>query len=258
VPASPDATPRVEVDPLFVRISNGHYTAAFSRRHGGALYGLSSSTGKPLLAGPSEVYTDWGLFEKGVHIASEWETNPRLTIREADGAVEIVFSGALRRPAWNGVAAGPVADPAAGYTLTYRADSSEALNVTVGVRPTTDRPDANAFLAFRIPFAASEWSVTGGPQELSGRPGAQAGQRVYQARVFGTDRDEVRMQLNGEAGSLMLNEIGAAGGQAQNPFLIDGGPGVVQLFFAMLDGEVETLNAGVERSAGFRISVGGG
>ncbi len=248
----PASAARVEVDPLFVRVSNGHYTASMARRHGGVLAGLCAPGGKPLLAGMADVYTDWGLFERGIRIASEWETSPRMSIREAHGAAEVTFEGALRRPSWNGVAAGPVADPVVRYTLTYRADDSDTLHVSLTVRPTTDRPDTNAFFALRIPFAATAWSVTGATQELSGDVGTHPGQRIYQAREVTTGRDGVRIRLSGDAGTVTLSEDGIA----QNPFLLDGGPSTIHLFFALLDGQAVTLPANTDRTATARIEVG--
>jgi len=242
---------RVEVDPLFVRISNGHYTASLARRHGGVLAGLRTREGGELLAGMADVYTDWGLFDKGVRIASEWETSPRMTVSQADGGAEVTFEGSLRRPSWNGVAAGGVADPAVRYTLTYRADESATLQVTLGIRPTTDRPDTSAFYALRIPFTGADWSVSGTPEELSGAVGAQPGQRVYQAREVGTGRGAARMRLAGDAGTVTLSEDGIA----QNPFLLDGGPSTIHLFFALLDGQPVNLTVGSELAASARIEV---
>lgn len=251
--AQPDASrARIHVDPLFVRISNDHYTASLARRHGGVLAGLRTREGGELLAGMADVYTDWGLFEKGTRIASEWETSPRMTVREVDGASEVIFEGALRRPSWNGVAAGPVADPAVRYTLTYRADDSAALQITLGIRPTTDRPDTSAFFALRIPFTAAQWSVTGVPEAPSAAVGAQPGRRVHQAREIVTGRGGVRIRLTGDAGTAMLSEDGAA----QNPFLLDGGPGTIHLFFALLDGQPVTLPANIDLTSTARIEVG--
>ncbi|MBI2302318.1 MAG: hypothetical protein HYU66_25725 [Armatimonadetes bacterium] len=233
----------VTVDPLWVRIDNGHYRAALSRRHGGTLADLRTAAGGSWLTGMSEVYTDWGLFAKGQHVSTEGETSPRVDVRRDGAATVVTFRGLLHGPSWNGVQTAPVVGPGVAYRLTYRVDDSPVLRVELGATPLTDRADVNAFLAYRLPFGpVRSWRVDGGP---SGKAGDKPGQRVYQP----TQLDGVRITVEGGAGTLVLQSLQGA----RQPFLLGGGGSTLQWFFTLLQGGSERLPAGVERVAGFEL-----
>ena len=246
----------VEIDPLWVRVSNDHYAAAFARRHGGTLFGLwHAGDDAGWIADSSEVYTDWGLYKKGLHVATEWETNPRLEVLPRGDATEITFRGKLRRPAWNGVHAGYVIQPEVAVRLTYLVDASPVIRVTVGATPATDRPDTKAFLAYRLPLAGVEsWEARGVDAPVNGRPGDDRGKRVYEAHTAGDKMSRVAMELSARGRRIRLRAFAGEPDDPQNPFLLDGGD-TMHFFFAMLNGTAVTLPAGTERTASFEIAV---
>lgn len=245
----------VRVDPLWVTVSNGHYTATLSRRHGGTLFGLNPAGGEPSRLQASEVYTDWGLFEPGLHVASEWETHPRLEVTPTGGGAEITFRGWLRRPSWNGVQTGYVIEPPVAYRLTYAVDSSPAIRVTLGLSPTTDRPTTKAFFAYRLPFVGVEsWEIRGLDPPLWGRPGEKPGQRVFQAGAGEVEMGRVEMVLKIRGGTVRLKSFEGHPILPQNPFLLDGGD-VFHFFFALLDGGAVALRAHEEWTASFEVGV---
>jgi len=246
----------IEMDPLWVRFANGHCAAQFARRHGGTLFGLGSSPSAPsMIDGSSEVYTDWGLFDKGLHVATEWETNPRLSIDPGPDGTQITFRGKLRRPAWNGVHAGYVIEPAIAVRLTYDVGASPTVRVTFGATPTSERPNASAFLAYRIPFAGvDEWEVSAGGQTVHGKPGEKPGERVFQGGAL-SDMSDVVMTLRIGEQTVRLKAFSGTPDPPQNPFLLDGGPGVMHVFVAMLNGEAVDLKAGGEITASFAMEV---
>jgi len=255
--ARPEGSPSVEIDPLWVRVANRHYQAAFSRRHGGTLFGLRmpGAEGSPIV-GDSEVYTDWGLFDKGLHVATEWDTNPRLTVRRQGETTEITLRGRLRQPSWNGVQTGSVAEPSVAVRLTYVVDASPTIGVTFGATPSTDRPGTSAFLAYRIPFAGVDrWEVRAGDTVARGVPGERAGQRVFQAADV-PDLSSVTMSLRTGRQVVQIGLLAGTPHRPQNPFLLDGGPGAMQLFVAMLNGAKVDLGAGAELTTSFTIRVG--
>ncbi|MBN2308522.1 MAG: hypothetical protein JXR94_06095 [Candidatus Hydrogenedentes bacterium] len=245
----------ITVEPEWVKVSNGAYSAAFARRHGGALFGLEfPGESHSCLAFPAEVYTDWGLFEQGLHVASEWETTPQLDIERDDVATSITFRGHLRRPSWNGVAKGHIIEPPVAYRLTYTVDESPVIHVTLGVAATTDRPDTKAFLAYRIPFAPVEgWEAVGAGTPLDGRPGEHPGERVFQLAGPGVDRARAGMRLRVRGHTIRLCNFTGGPVAPDNPFLLDGNGGCMHLFFAMLNGAPFTLAAGQERTASFDL-----
>jgi len=246
----------VEVDPLWVHVTNSHYEAALSRRHGGTLFDLRRpGAAASLLAGGSEVYTDWGLFERGLHVATEWETNPRLSVTPLGAATEVTFVGQLRRPSWNGVHAGYVIEPPVTVRLTYRVDASPTMQVTFGATPTSDRPDTSAFLAYRIPFAGvTEWEAAAGGQVQRGRPGDRAGERVFQGAGL-PNLAEVALRLRTDEAQVRITSPAGTPDPPQNPFLLDGGREAVHLFVAMLNGEAVHLRPGEEIATSFAVTV---
>ncbi len=246
-----EAPSLVDVDALWVKARNDHYELALSRRHGGTIYDLRPSGGeRSLIARSSEVYTDWGLYEKSLHVATEWEATPRLSVRERDGATEITFTGHLRRPAWNGVHAGHIIEPNTVYRLTFTVDDSPTIGVTVGITPSVERADAEAFVAYRIPFAGvTSWSAAG----QTGNVGDQRGERVFQAGQLDS-LDDLTMSLQHADGTLTVSSITGDPAPPQNPFLLDAGD-AFHLFFAMLNGQTVTLPAGEERAYSFDLTV---
>jgi hypothetical protein len=228
-----------------VRLDNGHYHAALARRHGGTLAELRSASGRSWLQGPSEVYTDWGLFAKGQHVATEGETSPRLQVERDGAATRVTFRGTLHTPSWNGVQQAAPAAPAVAYRLTYRIDDSPVLHVEMGITPLTERKGVDAFVAYRLPFGGvNAWHADGG---AGGKTGDKLWQRVFQP----AQADGVTMRLEGEGGALVLRSVRGAVG----PFLLDGGPGAMQWFFTLLQGGKEALPAGVERVGAFEVEI---
>ncbi len=246
----------VQVDPLWVLFRNEHYSVVFSRRHGGVIHGLFRAGDDRSLVRPgAEVYTDWGLYEKGRHVSGDWETNPRLSVEEANGRTRVTFRGRLRVPSWNGVQTGPPAGPAVDFRLSYGMDDTPTMGVTFGATAATDRPDTGAFLAYRLPLAlVDEWQVTGGAETVAGRTGERPGERVFQA--MGTqDMGALRLRLSGSAGDTLMGKIHGEPTAPDNPFLLDEGPGSIQWFFALLAGTRTDLAAGRELWGHFEWSV---
>jgi len=247
----------VTVDPLWVRVANGRYTLALSRRHGGTISDLRpAGIAASWTERATEVYTDWGLFEKGQHISSDGETNPSLEVAEKGGVTEVTFHGRMHGASWNGVQTAPVAGPAVAYRIAYRLDASPVIGVTFSLTPTTDHPDAKAFYAYRIPFArVTRWSVTGAAKPLGGATGEHAGQRVFQGRELGADLGRAELVLQFGTGALRVRGMTGKPDAPQNPILVDAGAGAAALFFALFDGSSTNLKAGEERSASFELVV---
>ncbi|HOX39808.1 MAG TPA: alpha-amylase family glycosyl hydrolase [Candidatus Brocadiia bacterium] len=246
--------PGVEVDPLWVKFANQHYSVAFSRRHGGTIHALSRRDGASFVES-SEIYTDFGLYETGTHVATEWETNPGYGVEREGERTAITFTGCLRRPAWNGVHAGGYADPRIKYRIRYLVDSSPVIRVEFGVIPVTDRMDVNAFLAYRIPFVGvREWQCDGDGATASGAPGPAPGKRLFEC-VNLKDAGSAEFRLVCESGAAVIRAFAGRPEPPQNPFLLDSGPGGIQLYFAMLTGNRASLPANSERQASFEIVV---
>ncbi|NOY81712.1 MAG: hypothetical protein GXP31_12015 [Kiritimatiellaeota bacterium] len=249
----------VAVGPLWVRIETAVLSADLARRHGGTLAQLTGSgERRPWLAGPSEVYSDWGLFTKGLHTGSDWETNPRLELDSIeDGAAAVTFRGRLRRPSWNGVQFGQVMRPAVHYRLRYELFKNGVLRVTLGLTPTTERPDTKAFFALRVPLAGiEEWRAEGqGGEKIAGRRGEHPGARAFETVKHPWSANGCTLQLGRTDGRLILRTGGGAGNLPQNAFLLESGNGNFTLFFALLNGQPATLEAGREITAGFELRV---
>jgi hypothetical protein len=245
----------VSVDPLFVHVANGNYALALSRRHGGTISDLRPAGARASWTeGASEIYTDWGLFEKGQHISTDGETSPELAVSADGGATEVTFRGRMYGPSWNGVQTAPVAGPEVAYRITYRFDASPVIGVTFGLKPATDHPEAKAFYAYRIPFAGvTRWDVTGIAKPLGGATGEHAGTRVFQGGDLGADLPNAELAVRFAAGSLVIRGMTGKPDAPQNPILIDGGPGSAALFFALFDGRGVDLKAGEERTASFEL-----
>jgi hypothetical protein len=206
----------------------------------------STAPGAVRLEPDAEVYTDWGLCEKGKHVSTQWETTPRIATQGS--GLEVTFTGTLRMPPWNTVQSGPVTDPPLSYRLTYALQAPSSLKVVVGLTPSKDLKEAQAFLAYRMPFAGVDsWEVRGTEAlAAQGKPGDRPEQRVFESHG-----DSVEFALRSGSGSLVIRSMSGA----QNPLLVDSGSGHMQVFFALLDGKAVTLPAGQELSATFTISV---
>jgi len=246
---------RVEVGPLFVRATNGHYEAVFARRHGGTIASLRHSADLPdLLAGGSEVYTDWGLYEKGVHVSTECETSPSLSLSADGDAAIITFTGALHGPSWNGVQSGYIVQPRADYRITYRVDASPSLRVGYGLTPSADWRDVSAFLAYRIPFGpVVGWRVEGAGREVTGRPGERPAEVVFQAEAGAVAGLTMRLSLAG--GAMTIRSLSGEPLPPDRPFLYDSGAGTLHLFATILNGTETSLPVGRERSGSFDLTV---
>jgi len=246
----------ISIDAQWVRVGNEHYSLVLSRRHGGTIAGLwRRGEAQSLVRAGAEVYTDWGLFSKGQHVGSEWETDPRLKVERVGEATEISFRGRLRIPSWNGVQTGPPAGPVVEYRVTYTVDATATIGITFGATPGTDRPDTSAFLAYRIPFAQVDtWQAEGGAEIVRGVTGQRRGERVFEASGL-PDMDRVRVSLCGGGLETVIHGLTGAPTMPDNPFLLDDGAGGIQLFFALLAGTKTDLAAGQERVGGLRLSV---
>jgi len=249
----------VEVDPHWVRVNHPNYTAFLSRRRGGVLAELrTSASHENLLAGCAEIYTDYGLFARGRHVGSEWETNPRLRVtREAD-KTQIVFQGRLRRPSWNGVQLGAPVKPETTYTLRYIVDESASLKVQFSISSEKEGKDVHAFLAYRLPFqVVDRWEAHGFDETIQGDPSAKEPKedgRVCEAKAI--DPSQVAYDLFCENGvQLRLERFKGEPFPPQNPFLLRGGPDQIHFFFAVLDGKEITLEKGKEYAYSFTLRM---
>ncbi len=249
----------VKVDPLWVHIDTAGLSAALARRHGGTLAELAAGRGRPSwLAGPTEVYSDWGLFSKGLHTGSDWETNPRLELDATgdDGAV-VTFRGRLRRPSWNGVQSGQVMQPAVWYRLEYQLRKDGALHVTLGLTATTKRPDVKAFFALRFPLAGiQEWRAEGRRDEkIAARRGEHRGTRAFETVKHPWTTDGCTLRLGRTTDWMTIRLDTDSSGFPQNAFLLESGNGNFTFFFALLNGQPVTLEPGREISAGFEVRL---
>lgn len=254
-PAEPAAF--VDVDAVWVNVRNDHYRMALARRHGGTIgYLAAAGEEQSWLQGPSEVYSDWGLFQERTHVSSDGDTSPRMSVRDTDTGKQITFWGHLHGPSWNGVQTAPIPSPHVAYRIRYDVDQSPTIRVTLSITALTDRPDTKAFFAYRIPFTGFEtWSVTGGRGNPFGRLGDQRGKRVYE----GNEEEElapVGIRLSGAGKSLAVGGFTGDPGLPQNPFLLDGGPDTMHLFYALLNGESVHLKAHEPMTAQFTLTVG--
>jgi alpha amylase-like protein len=243
----------VQVDPLWVHIANDHYRASLSRRHGGTLFDLRKQGSPASLIDPSEIYSDWGIFKAGVHAATEWETNPRLSVKKNDSNTTVTFQGNLRRPSWNGVQTGAVIKPELHYTLSYQVDDSPNLEISLTIASATDRPGTKAFLAYRIPFKGiNKWTVAGTKEQAEGSPGENINERVFQCKDLKQDLAELEMHITSRETNITIHSIQ---GSPQNPFLLDSGPSKLQLFAALLDGKEMDLGKNAPQSFSMCIEI---
>ena len=255
-PPSPPAR-LVTADPLRVTLHNKHYRVVLSRRRGGLISHLAVATNGGFIEAPllgSDLYTDWGLYDRGVHVSAEAEATPRLEIARSGEATEVTFRGVLRTPSWNGVQRGYPAPPLIRYRVTYRVDESPVLRVTFGLTPESDRADVEAFFAYVLSLGeVADWYAETEQGRLAGKPGADPGARLFETSRVSLAASRPYLGL-GIAGREITFRPRDSDGLPQNVFFLDQGPGKLALFVAMLDGEAVALPAAVERAASFEIT----
>ena len=256
-PPSPAASalPRVEVDPLRVVVETGRLRMALLRRRGGLLGELAvrqAGDWRRLELGQAMLYTDWGLFEQGQVVGAATETNPRLQVARVGEEVQVIFTGRLHGPSWNGVQRGWPASPAASYRLTYRV-WADRVHLAFALIPSTRRPAARAFFAYALPFGA----VTTWWARAAGAPGGTAdGQqrgRVFQTRE--TPLASARPELGFASGGAQLTVRLGAAGRPQNLFLLAGEPGHLTLYAAALEGDPVNLEADTEHTCELELRL---
>ncbi|MGC8784050.1 MAG: alpha-amylase family glycosyl hydrolase [Armatimonadota bacterium] len=222
---------QVDVTSLFVHLRSRGSLLSLARRHGGLPVLWQSPGGHGWSLQGSDLYTDWGLVEKG-YASADGETNPRLKV-ERDG--QVCFTGWLRHRAWNGVQSCPVASPGTRYRLGYRLEDGQTLRITIGFTPLSERGETRAFFALRLPL----WGFRGWRRGMEGgRAGARTGVRLGERREDGAEP----LIVETEKGALRVQWTRGM----QNTFCIDSGNGEVVLFLALLDGKPVPLRAGVE------------
>ncbi len=235
--------PAVTLDALHATVDTGRLRATFLRRHGGLLGAPAVWDGKSwrsLPLGDASLYSDWGLWQQGQPISAGMETSPRVAWRQDGQAVEITFTGHLRLPSWNGVAAGGIAGPPADYTLAYRAEG-DRLRVRFSITPATDRPGTKAFYAYHLPFGrVTEWWAQTATGRLVGKGPDFGHERVFQTAETPLDpaQPELGFTANGVGVTVRVGE------GLQNVFLHGGGDGRLSLFLAGLNGQSADLPAG--------------
>jgi len=254
----------VSVDPLRVTLDNQHYRVILSRRRGGLISNVQlrkggKSTDVPVLG--SDLYTDWGFYERGVRVSADVETTPRLGFSPHGGGVEVTFRGLLRTPSWNGVQRGYPAQPLTQYRITYRADSSPVLRVTFGLTPAEDHSKVEAFFAYLLSFdGVTGWFAETERGHVTGRPGQHPGTRLFETRLtkLAAQRPQIGFQVHGREATIRPIACPAkeADGLPQNVFFLDQGDNRLALFVAMLDGGAITLPAGVERTVSLDLILG--
>jgi hypothetical protein len=250
----------VSVDPLRVTLHNQHYRVTLSRRRGGLISQLWLRRGGALTAVPvadSDLYTDWGLFERGVHVGAAPEATPRLQITPYAEGVEVTFRGRLRTPSWNEVQRGYPAQPPMRYRVTYRMNQSPVLRLTFGLTSDTERADAKAFFAYVLSLSGvSDWFAQTEAGRVTGAPSLRRGERLFET---------ARTRRRGKACLAPTVHVGGAqiavrpadmDALPQNTFLLDQGRQRLALFVAMLDGGEMTLPAGVERTVSVDLVLG--
>lgn len=222
----------VELTPLFVHLRSEQFTLSLARRHGGLPVLWQSRSGYGMSLQGADLYTDWGLVEGG-YASTDGETNPRLKVVR-DGRVH--FTGWLRHRAWNGVQSCPVASPGTRYYLGYTPEGTGMLRITIGVIPQSEKGEARAFFALRLPLHGfSGWQ--------RGSEGTRAGERT--GVRLGEQQGDSGPPLSVETAAGVLRVERTRG--LQNAFLIDSGNGEAVLFLALLDGIPVNLRAGTER-----------
>jgi len=250
---------RVQVDPHWVRVKNESYRAVFSRRHGGTLADLRlNGRDENILADLSEIYSDVGLFAQGAYVASRWETQPRLTVRENGTKSTIRFEGTLRSSSWNGVQKGAFARPELFYVLTYTVDETPVIRVDMKFRSSTDRKDVEGFLAYRIPFwGVEQWQGVGTDSDQIhwGSEVADKWERVCQTQGMDPGQGQaVSYRFSWDQGvGLTLGDFGGDSFFPQNLFLLRKKNEDVQFFFACLDGSKVSLKE--QRTYAFQFSL---
>jgi len=246
----------VSVGPLQVALENEHYRVTLSRRRGGLISHLwvrrgGAMTEIPVLS--ADVYTDWGLCERGVYVSAGADATPRLQVARSGDGTEVTFRGLLQTPPWNGVQRGFPAQPPARYRITYRIDRSPALHVTFGLTPETDHGETQAFFAYVLSLGGvTDWFARTGSGLITGRPGRRTGERVFETKRTGLAADEPEMGIRTARGEIAVRPM-KAGGLPQNAFLVDNGIGRLALYLAMLDGGKVALPAGVERTTSVNL-----
>ncbi|MBN1342913.1 MAG: hypothetical protein JXQ73_09555 [Phycisphaerae bacterium] len=244
----------LDLDPFYATLSNRHYRLRLARRHGGTIAGLAM-TGAHLPRPPvaqvvSEVYTDWGLYAKGRVFGTREEPRPRLHISNESGHREVTFTGQLRSPSWNSVQRGGPGRPPTHYRLTYRADDSPRLRLTLGVTSSKDRPGVSAFLAYRWEIqGVQSWTVLQPSGKKGGRPGARPGERVFQSAQLGPGSTDWTLVITTTAGDIEVRHPKDAPSHPANTFLLDASDGRMHLFIALLNGGKVPLAAQRELAA---------
>jgi len=247
------------VDPLRVTLENEHCRVSVSRRRGGLISQLWLRRGGALTEVPvahSDLYTDWGLFERGVHVGAAPEATPRLQITPDAEGVEVTFRGWLRTPSWNAVQRGYPAQPPGQYRITYRIDRSPVMRMTFGLTSETDRADAKAFFAYVLSLSGvTDWFAQTEAGAVTGAPGLRRGERLFETvrTRLAADMPLLGVRVGGAQIAVRAADMDAL---PQNTFVLDQGPQRLALFIAMLNGDEMTLPAGVERTVSVDLVLG--
>lgn len=231
----------VTVDAQFVRMQCAKVCLTLSRRHGGAPVSMRSLRGGEILRVGADLYSDYGLFRKGLYASIDGETNPRLAVTGTADRPTVTFTGLLRERAWNGVQTCAAAGPAVPYRLTWTVLPDGVVEVEMAVRPATPSDGLSAFLSLRIPLAGR---VSWRRGAASGVPGQGAGDRFGLGQAF----DPLMVATSG--GGVEAT----AGGGLQRLFLV-GNAEDAYMYAALLDGEPVKAGAGQEIVGRLRLRV---
>jgi hypothetical protein len=222
----------VETTAQFVTIRNDHVSLTLARRHGGVPVELIHTDN--LISWPADLYTDWGIYDKGRYFSADGDTNPRLEIRESATGATVTFRGKLHERSWNGVQTCGLPDKPADYRLSYTIDN-DRITITLGIKPSVDLPNTSAFYALHFPITGfRSWRQNG----VGGNAGDRPGVRIAESRTDGST--DLQIDLHS---SIMTLESQSG---FQDTFLIDSSHGNASIFLALLDGKKVDLRAGEE------------
>jgi len=232
-------------------VENSHFRAVLDGTSGGRLKALFLAGSDSPLVALSDLYSDWGFYERGRYVGMSLEvaSYPSWEWQE-DGSLKLSFEGSLRDTGWNTVNTG-VPQPATRYRLTYHCDPFASLEVELAVTPAADRRGVSAFLGHRMALPGMwDWSILTTGESLSGtaRP---SGDRLWQSRQ--EKQIPALVEGRGPSGWVRLQAI--EGSRLQNAFLLAADEGLAP-YFAFLDGEPTDWKAGEWRVLRYRIEVG--
>jgi hypothetical protein len=237
-------------------VENGHYRACIGRSAGGQLRALYARGSTVPAAERAVVYTDYGILPDGADSlgdrmatrgSTEADLEPDCFLEWDARELRMRFRGYMREGSWT-----TLTSPRVQYETVWHFGSGAAIGVETRSRVLAElKTGQRAFLAQALQISGTlRWRAEVGGRQLSGAPGTDAADRLFQTLALGAPLGA--LALHTRAGDVILRNLRPWGEAPQNVFLLHGGGESYTAFLAMLDGQPVDLDP---RWRGFRYDL---